>query len=185
MGRKKVTGFVIPGSWDEADNYLRQIGELKIEREVKMARAQLEINEIKEKVKTDCAPLDAETERLEHGLKAFCDSECAKKEYKSRMLTFGGVFYRKVTVLKNLKGVKWAQVADRLEEQGLKQYLEIKTSVRRDDLKASSLGKTALAELGVERATERPFKYEINEEKFERVDTTDAPPAGRAAAAGA
>lgn len=183
MVRKKVEPTLIVKDWDEADDTLRKIGELQILKQTKENRAQLAINDIREKLKSDGSPLDKEIKELELGLKSFCEMEKQKKDFKSRALTFGSVFFRQSTSLKNLKGFKWANIAEALAAAKLTKYLKITKSVIKDDLRNSGLSDERLAELGVKRHSERPFTYEINEEKFELPDITEEAPAQRATSA--
>jgi len=183
MARTKVEPTLIVKNWNEADDTLRKIGELQILKQIKESRAQLAINEIRENLKGDCSPLEEETKKLELGLKAFCEAEQQKKDFKSKVLTFGAVFFRQRTSLKLLKGFKWTQVAEIMARVGLKEYLKISMSVQKDDLRNSNMSDERLSVAGVKRHSERPFTYEINEEKVELPDIADEAPAQRAASA--
>jgi len=172
MPRKKPTiNIKAVNDWNQADKALMLIGELEMQRRVKIDRAQLRINEIREALKKECAAIDSETESYELGLKAFCLGERNEGRIKTgKDLTFGSVFFRLSHKLKTLKGVKWDDVAGRLQAKKMGRFLKITRSVKKDDLRKSKLNDEVLAELGVERRSERPFSYETNEEKFERSD---------------
>jgi len=184
MARKKVEpNFLMIDSWDEADDTLHRIGELIISRRLAEARAQIRINEIREELKNSCNPLDQEIGQLELGLKEFCEIERKAKDFKTRVLTFGSVFFRKSTSLVTLKGIKWQQVVERLAARRLVEFLKITHAVRKEELRDSGLSDTELAALGVKIEVEEPFKYEINEEKFKNVEPATEPPARRTSTA--
>lgn len=170
MTRKTVENTVIVGSWDEADETLRQIGELTMRRRLAESRCQLAINEAKETLKTAAKPLDTELGKLEAGLALFCEAERRKQDFRSRVLTFGAVFFRQRTGLKLLKKWTWKKAAEAAESLGLREYLQVSYEIKRDELRNSELSDEQLAGAGVERYTERPFTYELDEEKFERVE---------------
>lgn len=173
MARKKVEPTLIVKDWDEADDTIRQIGELELLKHIKESRANLAINDIKDKLKLSCNPIEDDIERLELGLKSFCEAERAKKDFRSKKLNFGSVFFRQRSSLKNLKGYTWKKVAEIMEGVGLQKYLNITASVKKDDLRNSPISDQQLAAVGVCRHSERPFTYELDEEKFERPDATD------------
>jgi len=183
MARKKVEPTLIVKNWNEADNTLRKIGELQILEQVRESRAQLAINEIRENLKGDRSPLEEEIKKLELGLKSFCEAERQKRDFKSRVLTFGAVFFRQRTSLKLLKGFKWKDIAETLARMKLTRYLKITKSIKKDELRSSKLSDAKLLLLGVERHSERPFTYEINEEKVELPDIADEASAPRAVSA--
>jgi len=182
---RKAVAAALPAiiSWDEAEEVLHQIGELTILKRLKTDRAQLAINEIKETLVIDLAPTEQKIVNFELALKGFCETERAKKDFKSRVLTFGSVFFRRATYLKTLKGVKWPDVLEALIEKGLEKYYKITTSVRKEELKQAGLPDIQLAELGLRIVVKTPFKYEINEEKFAKPEPADLIASRRAAPA--
>ena len=182
MARKIVENTLLVSSWDQADDTLRRIGELTMLIRTKQDQAQLEKNEITERLKTAVAPLDEELKKLESGLKTFAQQEFIKKDFKSRALNFGSVFFRQRTGLRTLKKWTWKTCAEALQKIGLPEYLKISYEICRDELRHSNVGDEALASIGLERYSERPFTYELDETKFERTDTTDLPRAGESPA---
>lgn len=179
MTRKKVENTVIVGSWDEADETLRQIGELTMRRRLAESRCQLDINEAKEVLKAAASPLDTEIAKLEAGLALFCAAERQKVDFRTRALMFGAVFFRQRTGLKLLKKWTWKKAAEAASVlPDLRGYLQTSYEIKRDELRNSELSDEQLAAAGVERYTERPFTYELDEEKFERIEPTDQPAIG-------
>jgi len=183
MARKKVEPTLIVKDWDQADDTLRQIGELELLKNIRESRANLAINEIKDTLKLACNPIVDEIERLDLGLKAFCEAEYAKKSYTRKVLNFGSVFFRQRSSLQTLKGFTWKKVAEIMAGVGLQKYLKVSTSVIKDDLRNSKMSDQQLAAVGTYRHSERPFTYELDEEKFERTEITDPAPFGSAASA--
>ncbi len=183
MVRKKAEPVLAIKSWDEADETLRESGELEISKKVKEGRAQYDINEVREWLKRECAPLDQQIAELALALEAFADEECKSSPFKTKVLTFGSLFFRKSTALKTLPKTTWDQVVALLSERGLEKFIEVKRSAKREEIKGAGLPDTELKALGLRIVVEEPFKYEINEEKFERPDLTDNAAARTAASA--
>jgi len=173
MVRKKAEPVLAIQSWDQADNTLREIGELEISKKVKEGRAQLAVNAVREELKKECAPLDSRIAELALALETFADEERKSAPFKTKVLTFGSLFFRKSTALKTLPKTTWDQVVALLSERGLEKFIEVKRTAKREEIKGAGLPDSELKALGLRIVVEEPFKYEINEEKFERPDLTD------------
>lgn len=173
MARKKVVEELAIKSWEEADETLRRIGELGMLKTTRENQAQLAIDEIKAARDESIRPLSAEVKELERELKAFCEAERKKQDFRTRALTFGAVFFRQRTGLKLLKKWTWKKAAEAAAECRWFEYLQVSYEIKRDELRNSMVSDEVLATVGVERYSERPFTYEINEEKFVEKQETE------------
>lgn len=170
MPRQRVASTTIISSADQADDALRQIGELTMLREIEEQKYQLAVNEAKEAFKAKAAPIDEQIKTLEVGLRLWAEGEYKTDKFISRKFVFGSVFFRQVTGLRTLANVTWKKAAELALSAGLEKYLKVTYEVKRDELRMSDVPDAALASAGMERYSERPFTYEIDREKFDRID---------------
>jgi phage host-nuclease inhibitor protein Gam len=168
MARKKVEVELAIKSWDEADETLRRIGELGMLKKTRESRAQLKIDEIKAATSEAIKPLSDEIKQLERDMKSFSEAERAKQDFRTRALVFGAVFFRQRTGLRTLKKWTWQKAAEAASRLGMMDVLQVSYEIKRDELRNSDYRDDVLATVGVERYSERPFTYELNEEKFEQ-----------------
>lgn len=175
MTRKKVELELAIKSWDEANQVMRRIGELGMLKTTRENQAQLKIDEIKASRDESIAPLTDELKQLEKDLKLFAEAERGKRDYKSKALTFGTVFFRQRSGLRTLKKWTWKKAAEAICLLGRMEFLAVKYEVKRDELRQSEVPDDQLAAVGLERYSERPFTYEINEDKVKEESDTPRP----------
>ena len=182
MPRKKVESTTIISNVDQADEALRQIGELVMLREIEEQKYQLAVNDAKEVFKAKAAPLDEQIKTLEVGLRLWAEGEYKAEKFISRKLIFGSVFFRKMTGLRTLPKITWKKAAEMARAAGLDKFLKVTYEVKRDELRMSEVSDAAIASAGMERYSDRIFTYEINREKFDRIDKPAVAPGASSAA---
>lgn len=118
MARKKVENIKPFAGWDEADEALREIGELQRVIEAAEHRMQEAIDAAKENAGAETQDSRLKISELEQRLSAFADSRREEfSKIKSRELSFGFVGYRKSTKLTLPRGGKLAELMRKLQER--------------------------------------------------------------------
>ena len=182
MPRQRVASTTIVSNADQADEALRQIGALTMLREIEEQKYQLAVNDAKESFKAKAAPLDEQIKTLEVGLRLWAEGEFKTDKFISRKFVFGSVYFRQVTGLRTLTKITWKLAAELALSAGLEKYLKITHEVKRDELRMSDIPDPVLASAGMERYSERPFTYEIDRERFDRIDKPVVAPGATVAA---
>ncbi len=182
MPRTKVENTTIIANADQADSALRQIGELTMLREAEERDYQLAVNNAKEAFKLKAAPLDERIKTLEVGLRLWAEGERKKENFIARKFVYGSIFFRQSTGLRTLTKITWAKAAELAMSAGLMKYLKVTYEVKRDELRMSDVPDQQLAACGMERYSDRPFSYEIDRERFDRIDKPTVAPGAAPAA---
>jgi len=163
MARQKVKSTIASNA--QADDALRQIGELQIQYEVLEAVAQEKINPFKEELQKKGAPLLQQIELLELQLKCFAEDHFKETEEFSPKLQFGSLSFRKSTKILCASGVKMAEVIKRIKKARLgKKLLRIKEELNKDAVREKNYSDERLVELGLRCSVSKQFGYKVNRE---------------------
>jgi len=163
MARAKVSPEPVLCDWDEADDALREIGQ--IDREVAIAEARMnkKIEAVKAEADEATQASRARKARLAKDLGEFSAANRADfGAAKTRQLTFGEVSYRITHKLKPVSKWTWGRVLEHLE--GLGKFVRITPSVNRDELRDLALAGEDVAQFGVRLCTTDEFGYKVNQE---------------------
>ena len=174
MARKAVEATALVASWDEANKTLKRICELTILKRIREDKALLRINEIRERLGEDCKSLNEELKTLEAGLKLFAEAEQKKTNFKTKLLDFGSIFFRKSSKLKLARKFTWEGVIECLRAAGRKDLLRETVEVNKDAVKAGEFTDEELVRWGMVIDETTPFKYELNEERLAELRTTES-----------
>lgn len=163
---KKLEQTTSLKSWMEADETLRQIGQLNSRLDKITGDMNLEITKTQSKYQPEIDKLNADKIGLEQNLKLFVES-CREKDFiekKSKELNWGIVSFRLSNpAVKTLKGFTWESVKLLISKS--KKYAEIflktKTDIDKNAILASGLTATELSKLGVEKSQTENFAYEV------------------------
>lgn len=170
MSKTKPSAKPVLSSWTEAEQAIKRLGELQRIKAAAEARAQEDINIINAGLNEKTADVCIEITQLEKNLEDFAGfhKEEFEGESRSKDLTFGRVGYRKSPgKLVTLKGWTWDRVKDKLDELGLKKWIEKKPSIKKDIIldefrsKAINAEKLALYGMAVDESDQ--FWYETSE----------------------
>lgn len=154
---------------EEANEALREIGELKrIQKDIEL-RMNDDIAAIKAGAEQDAASHIACCTALENGLMAFAESNKAElfKDRRSLDLNYGMIGYRKSTELTTLKGNTWKTVLGRLKELAFRDAVRIKEEPDREVM--SQWPDERLELVGCQRKEKDTFWLEINEEELAKL----------------
>ncbi len=166
---KRVAPEPVIKSWEEADLFLRQVGELDIEIERKEGQANLKINEIKEKLAADLNGKLAKMARLEADLEEFLNAHKSELgEAKSRKLNFGSLGFRSSpSKLKPASKMTWEKVVQKIQELKLLQYLRFPDPEPDKEKIKNEADMKIMKDIGVRICSEENFWYEADREKIE------------------
>jgi phage host-nuclease inhibitor protein Gam len=166
MARKKVSAPQPYGSWDEADEALREIGELQRSIEAAEHEMQRLIDAAKEQAGEATQANRLRISELEQRLNAFADSRLEEfAKAKTRELTFGFIGFRKSTKLTLPRGGKLAELMRKLKEMHMADciiYPEPK--IDKEALKKYPPGEILAAGAGLEITDN--FWYETKREEI-------------------
>lgn len=164
--RSKPQPLII-ASIEQADEALRQIGEIYREQRVLEDGAQAQIDQIKAVAKAQLEPLASSRKRLEDALAVFATQN--KSELfgevrgRSQALVFGTIGFRRVTALRLRAKHTWAMVLQRLHDLAFTDGIRTKAEVDKEALRGWPEGK--LEDVGVIRETADEFFLELNLEE--------------------
>jgi phage host-nuclease inhibitor protein Gam len=161
MARQKVIAEPVYRSWDEVDQCLREIDEIDGRVSVQEAAVNEQIAAWREQLATATAEDLSRKARLEKDLKEFAEhhkDEFAKA--RSRKLNHGVVGFRKSSELATIAKTKWEQVVALLQKAGLTNYINTKTTVNKEVVKAAGLPDSTLELYGMKLEDKDVFYYE-------------------------
>jgi phage host-nuclease inhibitor protein Gam len=151
----------------QADEALRQLGEIHREQRLIEDGAQEQIDQLKAAAKAQLEPLAANRKRLEDALAVFATQNKAEHfgdvRNRSQALVFGTIGFRRTTSLRLKAKRTWAMVLQRLHDLGFKEGIRTKAEVDKDALRGWPEGK--LEDVGVIRETTDEFFLELNLEE--------------------
>lgn len=166
MARVKPQNIQPIRTIEEANEALREIGELKrIAADIEN-RMNDDIAQIKANAAEEAAPHNTRRTSLENGLLAF--AELKKGEIfgskRSVKLDYGELGYRKSTELGTVKGTIWKVVLGKLKELAFKEAIRIKEEPDKEIM--SQWPPERLALVGCERKEKDTFWFELDEAKI-------------------
>jgi phage host-nuclease inhibitor protein Gam len=152
----------------QADEALRQLGEIHREQRLIEDGAQEQVDQIKAAAKAQLEPLAANRKRLEDALAVFATQNKAEHfgdvRNRSQTLVFGTLGFRRATALRLMAKRTWAMVLQRLQDLGFKDGIRTKAEVDKEALRGWPEGK--LEDVGVVRETTDEFYIELNLEEL-------------------
>ncbi len=161
MARQKVIAEPVYRSWEEVDQALREIEEIDGRVSVQEAEVNEQIAAWREHLATATADDLSRKARLEKDLKEFAEHHKAEFEKtRSRKLNHGVVGFRRSAELATLAKTTWAQVVALLEKAGLTNFLNTKTTVNKEAVKAAGLPDSTLGLYGMKLEDKDTFYYE-------------------------
>lgn len=164
--RSKPQPLII-ASMAQADEALRQLGEIHREQRQIEDGAQAQIDQIKAVAKAHLEPLASSRKRLEDALAVFATQNKAEHfgdvRNRSQALVFGTIGFRRATALRLMAKRTWAMVLQRLQDLGFKDGIRTKAEVDKEALRGWPEGK--LEDVGVVRETSDEFFIELNLEE--------------------
>lgn len=164
--RSKPQPFII-SDMAQADEALRQLGEIHREQRQLEDGAQAQIDQIKAVAKAQLEPLVNNRKRLEDALAVYATAHKAEifgdVRNRSQSLVFGTIGFRRATALRLMAKRTWAMVLQRLHDLGFKEGVRTKAEVDKEALRGWPEGK--LEDVGVIRETTDEFYIELNLEE--------------------
>jgi phage host-nuclease inhibitor protein Gam len=150
----------------QADEALRQLGEIHRECAQIESGMNAQVDAIKATAKSQMEPLAAARKRLEDALGVFGTQQKAElfgeTRNRSQELTFGTIGFRRATALRLMARRTWAMVLQRLQDLGLTDGVRTKLEVDKEALRGWPEGK--LQDVGVIRETADEFYVELKQE---------------------
>ncbi len=152
---------------DEAGVVLAELA--AIQRDV--AAVEAEMNEAIDKAKAEaqakCAPRLARIAEREARLSAFAHYNKAElfSKSKSREMVHGVIGFRQATSIQAEKGLRLADVLDKVEELGMAEAVRVKKTLDREAMR--EWPDSMLAAVGARRVVEDKFFYETKQETLE------------------
>jgi len=162
--RKREKTDPILKNWDEVDDVLRGVAEIDIITNEIVSGYELQIQELREQMKNECAPHLRYKAKLEEELKIF--AEAKKDEFiksKTRFLNFGKVGFRKSTTIKLLK--KAEDVIERLKAMEMFGCINTKETINKEALRQFS--EDVITTVGCKKNEKDEFWYEADREKVQ------------------
>lgn len=169
MARVKPKTLEPVRSLDEANEALREIGELKrIQKDIEI-RMNDDIAKIKAGAEHDAASYMSRCTALENGLMAFADTNKIElfKDKRSVDLNYGSIGYRKSSELGTLRGSTWKTVLGKLKELAFKEAIRVKEEPDREVM--SQWPDERLELVGCQRREKDTFWLEINDEELAKL----------------
>lgn len=166
MARVKPKTLEPIRSIEEANDALREIGELKrIQKDIEL-RMNDDIAKIKAGAEQDAASYKSRCSALENGLIAFADTNKHElfKDRRSLDLNYGTIGYRKSTELATLRGCTWKTVLGKLKELAFKEAIRTKEEPDREIM--SQWPDERLELVGCQRREKDTFWFEVDEDKL-------------------
>lgn len=149
----------------QADEALRQLGELARESAQIESGMNAQIDQVKSVAKAQMEPLTASRKRLEDALAVFGTqkkSELFTERKRSLELAFGIMGFRRATALRLMAKRTWGSVLERLEALGFISAIRIKREV--DKPAMADWSDEQLETVGVKRETSDEFYIELKQE---------------------
>lgn len=169
MRRKRVIIQSDLKSWDDVNETLRQIAELKSSLDGKVAIYNEDEARRRKELDEFCNPLRAKIELLEEEMKLFCEEHRVEfGNRKSKDLANGQVGFRLGTPkAKTLRGFTWNAVLNLIKRSIYKEnYLRQKEEVNKEQIIIDHQTKTItnddLRSIGIEVIQEETFGYELH-----------------------
>lgn len=169
MARTAIKKATELRSWDDVNEALRQIAELKANVTAKTAAYNEEEAKRRKQVDDYCNPLREKLEQLEIGMQNFCvanRSDFGNK--KSRELPNGRVDFRLgLPKVEKQKGFTWAGIFEIVKQSRFaKQFIRVKEELNKDAILAYYSGTENaaghLAEVYLSVVQEETFGYDVN-----------------------
>ncbi len=172
MARSKPSNLHPVRNIDEANDAIREIGELKrIVTDIEN-RMNDDIATLKSEAAADAAPHRSRLEALENGVYAFAEmkkDELFDDKKRSVKLDFGIIGYRRSSEIVTKKGSTWKSVLSRLREFAFGDAIRVKEEPDKEVMKGWPIERLEL--VGCEKQERDRFWYEIDEVKLAASDT--------------
>jgi phage host-nuclease inhibitor protein Gam len=149
----------------QADEALRQLGEIARESAQIESGMNAQIDQVKAVAKAQMEPLTASRKRLEDALAVFGTQKKAElfpARKRSQELTFGLIGFRRATSLRLMAKRTWGSVLERLEALGFTSAIRTKREV--DKPAMADWSDEQLETVGVKRETSDEFYIELKQE---------------------
>lgn len=149
----------------QADEALRQLGEIARESAQIESGMNAQIDQAKAVAKAQMEPLTASRKRLEDALAVFGTQKKAElfpERKRSQELTFGLIGFRRATSLRLMAKRTWGSVLERLEALGFTSAVRTKREV--DKPAMADWSDEQLETVGVKRETSDEFYIELKQE---------------------
>lgn len=149
-------------SLSEADSVLHKIADLKANKRIKEAEADITVNEVKDKLSKDLSPIDEEIKALEKSIAVYCEYNKSELfvDKKTIELPFGLFGYRQSTSISTKK-----TTLELLQKHGFTDAIVSKPSVSREAMRYWSDERLALVD--ATRKVEDTFWIETKENNLE------------------
>ena len=142
MAKKKESTLK---SWDEADEKIKRLGGLQIEKTRLEGELQTKVNELKAEYTAKAGLLAAEAKEIEKDITRFCEQH--KDEFlktRNKKLNFGTVSYR---LVERVSYTNAESVIKAIKHLNLDHVLRIKEEIDKDEIK--TLDANILTKIGV------------------------------------
>ncbi len=172
MARSKPSNLHPVRSIEEANDAIREIGELKRVVADIENRMNDDIAAIKSGAAEDAAPHRTRLEALENGVYAFAElkkNDLFDDKRRSVKLDFGIIGYRRSHEISTGKGFTWRAVLAKLKELAFAEAIRIKEEPDKEIMKSWPVERLNL--VGCEKKEKDTFWYEIDEVKLASSDT--------------
>lgn len=149
----------------QADEALRQLGEIARESAQIESGMNAQIDQIKAVAKAQMEPLTASRKRMEDALAVFGTQQKAElftERKRSQELAFGIIGFRRATSLRLMAKRTWGRVLERLEALGFTSAIRTKREV--DKPAMADWSDEQLETVGVKRETSDEFYIELKQE---------------------
>lgn len=151
MARKRVKKQIVMTTWQDIDNGLRELGELKRHVVTRHAEVNASVRELRAQLKDEIAPAKARISELEGAMKTFTLGHPSDLRARSKKLTFGEVALRLTRAIKPRDGMDEETIVERMEaDRKLRRYLKVKKTLDKQSLKDADLSDEVLAGIGLE-----------------------------------
>ena len=171
MARTKPGNLHPVKSLEEANETIREIGDLKRVIADIENRMNDDIAEIKSGAAADAAPHRSRLEALENGVYAFAEvknDELFDDKRRSVKLDFGVIGYRRSHEINLMKGFNWRAVLAKLKELAFLDAVRVKEEPDKDIMKSWPAERLNL--VGCEKKDKDTFWYEVDEVKLAASD---------------
>ncbi len=172
MARSKPSNLQPVRSTEEANDALREIGELnRVLAEIEN-RMNDDIAAIKSAAAEDAATYRSRLEALENGVYAFAElkkNDLFDDKRRSVKLDFGIIGYRRSHEIGTSKGFTWKAVLAKLKELAFVEAIRIKEEPDKEIMKSWPVERLNL--VGCEKKEKDTFWYEIDEVRLASSDT--------------
>lgn len=166
MARVKLQNLQPIRTAEEANNALRELGEIKRVTADIENRMNDDIALIKQEAAREAAPHNSRRSALENGLLAYAEAqkEVIFKNRRSLKLDYGELGYRRSAELAPKKGATWKSILGKLKELAFKEAIRTKEEPDKEIM--SQWPDERLELVDCERRQKDTFWFELDEEKL-------------------